>query len=204
MRPIERISVFAGIALAIIITLSGRGTGGYAFAHNTSQAAGIKIATVDIYAIAERIMSAPDLKQAREDLATSWQAKADALSKELKEMDNDLAVLPQNDPKVQDLLKKAQNKQQDYQKLQQDRQVELERINSAQLIDAFNKIRAAVDSVAGKLEYTHVFSNREFDRQITTVTLSQTLQELLARPVIKGNPADDITKAVMAEMRITP
>lgn len=205
MRPTERIFVFAGIALALMIALGGRGTQGYALANGPApKAAGVKLATVDCYAIAERLMSAADLKKAREDMSNSWQAKADSIAKELKDMDADLAVLPQNDPKVQDLLKRAQTKQQEYQKVTQDRQVDMERINSQQLIDAYLKIRGATEAVATKLEYSHVFCNRERDRAISTVTLSQTLQELLARPLITGNQADDLTKAVMAELKLEP
>jgi hypothetical protein len=159
---------------------------------------------VDIYIVAERMMASPELKKIREDVSANWGAKADALSKELREMDDSLSVLPQNDPKVQDLLKKAQLKQQDYQKIVQDRQAELERVNSTQLIEAYGKIRTAVEAVAAKMEYTHIFANREYSRPITTFTLSQTLQELLARPIINDQKADDLTKAVMDELKLQP
>lgn len=204
MRPIERIAVFAGIALAVVIALSGRDGQNAAIAGTRTSAAGMKIGTVDVYAVAEKMMSAPDLKKLREDTSNSYQVKADAINKDLKDIDSQLSVMPQNDPKVQDLLKVANTKQQEIQKLVQDRQVELERINSQQLIDAYTKIRTATAAVATKMEYSHVMANREYDRQITTTTLSQTLQELLARPIVVGVPADDITKAVMAELKLEP
>jgi Skp family chaperone for outer membrane proteins len=204
MRPIERIAVFAGITLAIIIALSGRDGQNAAIARTPSYAAGIKVGTVDVYAIAEKMMAAPDLKKLREDTSNSYEAKANAINKALKELDDQLKVMPQNDPKVQDLLKDANAKQAEIQKLVQDRQVELERVNSQQLIDAYVKLRVAVETVATKMEYTHILANREYSRQITTVNLSQTLQELLARPIVKGIQADDITKAVMAELKLEP
>lgn len=203
MRPIERIAVFAGITLAVLISLSGRAGQGVAVAR-APYAAGMKIGTVDVYVLAEKMMAAPDLKKLREDTSASFQVKADAINKELKDIDNQLSVMPQNDPKVQELLKVANAKQQDIQKIIQDRQIELERINSQQLIDAYTKLKVAVETVATKQEYTHIFANRENDRQITTVTLSQTLQELLARPIVKGAQADDITKAVAAELKLEP
>jgi len=205
MRPIERLFVFGGILSAIVIALAGRDSGSAAYAGAASRpAAAPKIGTVDIYVIAEKMMAASDLKKIREDIAAGWQARADIIMKDLKDMDADLAVLPQNDPKVQELLKKAQEKQQEYQKVAQERQIELERVNSQQLIDAYIKIRAAVDAYAAKQEYTHIFANREHDRSITTTTLAQTLQELLARPIIKGSQADDITKAITTELKLDP
>ncbi len=204
MRPIERIAVFAGITLAIIIALSGHDGQNAAIARTPSAAAGLKIGTIDIYAVAEKMMSAADLKKIREDISNSYQFKADVINKELKDIDSQLSVMPQNDPKVQDLLKVAQNRQQEIQKIVQDRQIELEKINSQQLIDAYLKIRVAVEAVATKMEYSHVFASREYDRQITTLTLSQTLQELLARPLVKSAQVDDLTKAVTAELKLEP
>ena len=205
MRPIERICVFGGIGAAIIIGLAGRSADSHAYARvGPPSAAGIKIGTVDIYVVAERMMADANLKKIREDASAAWQAKADAINKELKDIDSDLTVLPQNDPKVQEHLKTAQLKQQEYQKIAQERQIELERINSTQLIEAYGKIKAAIDAVATKQEYTHIVANREYDRPITTLTLSQTLQELLARPLVKGVQSDDLTKAVIAELKLTP
>jgi Skp family chaperone for outer membrane proteins len=201
MRPIERVVVFGGLLAAIVLGLAGRYGDSRAVA-SPGYAAGIKIGTVDIYLVAERMMGAADLKKVREDVAANWQAKADAISKELREMDDNLSVLPQNDPKVQELMKKAQLKQQDYQKVVQDRQQELERVNSSQLIEAYGKIRAAVETIGAKMEYTHIIANREYGRPITTFTLSQTLQELLARPIVNDVKADDLTKAVMAELKL--
>lgn len=204
MRPIERITVFAGVALAVIIALSGRVGQGIAIARTPSYAAGVKLGTVDVYAVAEKLMAAPELKKIREDISNSFETKAAAINKDLKDFDDQLKVMPQNDPKVQEVLKLANAKQQELQKIIQDRQIELERVNSQQLIEAYNKVRTAVETVATKSEYTHIFANREYDRPITTSALSQTLQELLARPVVKGVRTDDITKAVMTELKLEP
>ncbi len=205
MRPIERIVVLGGVLAAILISLAGRVGDSRAFAAPTTVAPGpMKFGTVDVFVVAEALMEAPELKKMRTDAVSTWQAKSDSINKELKELDTDLSILPQNDPKVQDIMKKVEIKRQDYQKLVQDRMADLERINSTQLIDAYGRIRAAAEKVAAQQEYTHVFSSREYARQITTTSLSQTLQELLARPIINGGQVDDLTKAVLAELKVAP
>lgn len=205
MRPIERFLVLAGVAAAILISLSGRANNGRVYANIGERTpATIKIGVVDVFVIAEGLMEASDLKKIRTDAYASWQSKADAILKDLQELDTELSILPQNDPKVQDIIKRAQVKQQDYQKVLSDRAADLERINSSQLVEAYSKIRSAVEAVAQRDGYSHVFSNREYTRRITTTTMSQTLQELLARPIVNAGQIDDLTKTVMAELKIGP
>lgn len=203
MRPIERFLVLGGVAAAILISLSGRMSDGRAYASVENRApAATKFGVVDIFVLAEGLMEVNELKKIRTDAYASWQAKADAIMKDLQELDTELSILPQNDPKAQDILRRAQVKQQDYQKVLSDRGADLERINSSQLIEAYGKIRAAAETVAQRDGYSHIFSNREYTRKITTSTMSQTLQELLARPIINAGQTDDLTKTVMAELKI--
>jgi Skp family chaperone for outer membrane proteins len=202
MRPIERFLVLGGVAAAILISLSGRTGDNRALATLENRAAATKFGVVDVFVIAEGMMEASELKRVRTDAYASWQAKAEAILKDLQELDTELSILPQNDPKAQEVIKRAQVKQQDYQKVIADRTADLERINSSQLIEAYSKIRTAVETVAQREGYSHVFANREYTRKITTTTMSQTLQELLARPIVNAGQVDDLTKAVMAELKI--
>lgn len=206
MQRIERIVILGGVVAAILIALSASAGGGRALAW-TPRGAGdadtVKIATVDMYWVIEKIMAKDEYKKAREDVSATWTRKAQDIEKQLKEMDSTLQVLAQNDPQVQTLLKQAQEKQAEYQKVQSDRQQELERLNSTQLIDTYKMVREVSAKVAEKMGYTHVFCNRSADRAIATTTVGATLQELLARPMIRGGEgADDLTKAVLQEMKL--
>jgi hypothetical protein len=131
-----------------------------------------------------------------------WQVRADAIDKELKDLEDQFKVLPQNDPQVPVIQQKAQEKQAEMQKLAQDRQQDLEKMNSSQLIDAYRKVRESVLAVSDRQGYTHVFSQRAYDKPIETVTVATTLQELLARPLVRGVQADDITSLVLTEMKL--
>jgi Skp family chaperone for outer membrane proteins len=204
MRRIERIAVFGGLLAAIGLALSAHNPGSAAVAGPAPMADGVRFATVDAYLIVEKLMLQPEPKKARDDIAANWQAKASAIEKDLQNMERDLKVLPQNDPHAQEILQQAQAKQQEFQKLQQDRAQDLERINSQQLVQFYKQVRDSSAAVGERLRYTHVLNNRSFDKAIETNTVAATLQEMLARPVMVGVPADDITKQVMAELKLEP
>ena len=161
-----------------------------------------KIGTVDVYVAIEKIMAKDDMKKAREDTSALWQSKAQAIEKEMKQLEDTFKVLPKDNPQLDDLTKQAQAKQAEYQKVAQERQQDLERLNASQLIESYKRVREATNAVAQRLGYTHVFCNRSFDRPMETVTVATTLQELLARPLVVGIAADDITKPVLGELKL--
>jgi Skp family chaperone for outer membrane proteins len=203
MRPVERIAVFGGILVAIVIAL-GAGAPGSSAVAGSPQADPLKVGTVDVYQIIEKIMGDDVNKKKREDAAAVWQQKAGALEKELRQLEDTFKVLPPNDPQVQELQKQAQTKQAEYQRLAQDRQQDMEKLNSTQLIEAYGRIREATVAVADRMGYTHILVNRRFESRIETSTVTSTVQEFLARPIIKGIASDDITATVMTEMKLAP
>jgi Skp family chaperone for outer membrane proteins len=200
MRPSERFLVLGGLILAIALALTGPGRNA-AIADSTS-ADTYKIGTVDVYVAIEKIMAKDDMKKAREDTSALWQSKAQAIEKEMKQLEDTFKVLPKDNPQLDDLTKQAQAKQAEYQKVAQERQQDLERLNASQLIESYKRVREATNAVAQRLGYTHVFCNRSFDRPMETVTVATTLQELLARPLVVGIAADDITKPVLGELKL--
>ncbi|MBL9032173.1 MAG: OmpH family outer membrane protein [Phycisphaerae bacterium] len=204
MQRIERIVILGGVVAAILIALSASAGGGRALAWTPGEAPdSVKIATVDMYWVIEKIMAKDEYKKEREDVSATWTRKAQEIERQLKELDSTLQVLPQNDPQVQTILKQAQDRQAEYQRVQSDRQQELERLNSGQLINTYKTVRDVSAKVAERMGYSHVFCNRSSDRAINTTTVGATLQELLARPLIRGGDgADDLTKAVLQEMKL--
>jgi Skp family chaperone for outer membrane proteins len=161
-----------------------------------------RIATADIYAVVEKLMQRPDYKKAQEDLKAKWDPKMDAIQKDFSRIDADLQMIPQNDPKYPQVLKAGRDKQAEYDKAVQDRQVEFEGLSAKQLTESYGAVRDAASRVAERQGYTHVFANRPPERAINASTLGAALQEFLARPLIKSPPGDDLTRAVAAEMKI--
>lgn len=201
MRPIERVTIFGGIITALVLSLGLRGGGTPAVASASGQDA-YKIATVDSFLVAEKLMATDEFKKKLDETAAQWQQRASGIEKELQALDDRFKVLAPNSPQVAEIQKEAQAKQAEYQRLAQERTQDIEKLSSSQLVEVYRRIREGTAAVGDRLGYTHVIATRGFDKPIDTRTIAATLQELLARPLIKGRPSDDITKAVLAELKL--
>lgn len=201
MRPIERIAVFGGIITALVLSLGLRGGGTPAIASGSAQDS-YKFATIDSFLVAEKLMATDEFKKKLDETAAQWQQRASGIEKELQALDDRFKVLAPNSPQVAEIQKEAQAKQAEYQRLAQERTQDIEKLSSSQLVEVYKRIRETTAAVGDRLGYTHVIATRGFDKAIDTRTIAATLQELLARPLIKGRPSDDITKAVLTELKL--
>ncbi len=202
MRPSERLAIYSAIAVAILLALGSRNAGTPALALQGGQPANARIASVDAYIVTERLMGTDELKKARETLSNDWVAKLRAIETDFADIDKQIALLTQNDPKYQELAKKAQQKQQDYQQSVGQRDQEIEKLNSSQLISCHQRVVEAVKELASKGGYTHVFTTRPSSRPIMTTTVGATLQEMLARPMMLGPTGDDLTESVLKSLKL--
>jgi Skp family chaperone for outer membrane proteins len=202
MRQIEKLFLFAGVALAVTLSVGSHLAGTPAIAHERSAPRNATIATVDAYFVTDKLFASDELRKAREDLGKRWQDKMAALESDLRALEQQASTLSQTDPKLQELARQAQSKQDEYRQSSQQGQQEIEKLNSDQLIAAYNRTAETAKSLADKLGYTHIISTRSADRPIQTVTGSATLQEMLARPLIRGSAEDDLTKQVLAELKL--
>jgi hypothetical protein len=157
---------------------------------------------VDIYSVVQKVMLRPEYKQAQDELKGKWEPRLEAIRADFRKLESDLQVLPQNDPRAQEVIKAGRDKQAEFDKAAQDQNIEYEALSSKQLIDAYTQSRAAAGRVAEQKGYTHVFVNRPPDLAITSTTLGNALQEFLARPIIKSPAGDDLTRAVAGEMKV--
>jgi Skp family chaperone for outer membrane proteins len=164
--------------------------------------AAMRIATVDTFDIAQKMMNAPELVKTRNDADATWQPRLQAIEEAARQIDERLRTLQQTDPQVQQLFQQRQAKVQEYQALLEQRQQALEKSNSDQLIEVYLQLRAAVGEIAAARGYTHVLSTGSANRHIDTVTVADTLQQVMARPVLVYPAGDDITGAVIEKLGI--
>jgi Skp family chaperone for outer membrane proteins len=169
-----------------------------ALGQQTPAAAALRIATVDVYTIVDKVMQSPDAKKAQEDLKSKWEPRLEALQNDLRKIEADLQALPQSDPRVQDVMKSGRDKQAEYDKAAQD----YESLNARQLVDAYTLVRDSANRLASARGYTHVLVNRPPERPIETKNLGNTLQEFFARPLIKSPAGDDLTRDVASELKV--
>lgn len=163
-----------------------------------------KIGVIDIFVVAERMMNSPDLVKTRNDADAAWKPRLTAIEDAARQIDEKLRAMQSSDPQAQVLLQERQAKVQEYQGLLQERSNTLEKNNSEQLLSIYAKIRAAADTIATSRGYTHVFINGAADRPIQTATVQDTLQQMMARPLVKYPAGDDITQAVMDALGVKP
>jgi Skp family chaperone for outer membrane proteins len=200
MHRFERVLIVAALVASIVAIVGTRGTPVALAQESPNQA--VRIATVDIFEVIERIMQQDQYKLARESLSASWDQRAKAIESDLEALENQFKALRQGDPRAEEILRQAQAKQGEYQKLAQQRHEEIDKLSATQLVECFGKTREAARVVAERLGYSHAIANRSQEREIQGTTVSMTLQELLARPIVKGIPSDDITQAVLADLNL--
>ena len=195
-----------GLAALLASTVLAFHAGGAAAAQpgggQPSASGPARIATVDIYAIVEKLVLRPDYKKAQDDMKAKWDPRLETIQKEFSRIDADLQMIPQNDPKYAQVLKAGRDKQAEYDKAVQDRQVEFEGLSARQLTESYGTARDAASRLAERQGYTHVFANRPPERPINASTLGASLQEFLARPLIKSPSGDDLTRAVASELKV--
>jgi len=203
MRRIERIAALGGIMAAFVLALAWNG-GGTAAEASGQPAAGLRIATFDIFLTVERLMKQPELDKARTDMEANYTARLTALERELQAMQTELRGVQQNSPQAEAIINRGEAKHAEYQRIAQDKVQDLEKINSQQLIQTYNQARVAAAVVAQRKGYSHVVANRGFDKLIEANNVAAALQEFLARPILVGIPADDITADVMTDLKLQP
>ncbi len=203
MRASERLFVIGGVVLAIGLALAARVPGGGSAAWAVgAQPATPRIATVDVYSLVERLIARPEMATPLNDLAQALNDRVNAARQELETLQRELQGLAPTDPQAgarqQDFLVKREGLNQ----LFQQSSAELDKARAEQLIDAYKQAREAAGAVSGRLGYTLVIASRAPDAPIQQQAMALALQELLARPVLKSDPADDITKQVAEELKL--
>ena len=200
MRPAERFFLYVGALVTVVLALS--------FQHSDPALAArpeptpVRIATCDIFMIADKMMERPENKAPRDAIVEKWKAKVKLLDDEIQRLQSTLQVLPPNDPQVQGIMTQGRAKSNERQMATEEGTNEVQKISSDQLVAAYNQVKGAVDTVSSRLGYTHVLCSRSASKPIESKNVNSTLQEFLARPVIKSDPADDLTQQVMAELKI--
>jgi Skp family chaperone for outer membrane proteins len=163
-----------------------------------------RIATVDVLALAERMMNAQELAGPREELDGRFRPQLEAIEEDVQRIDARLTQLQNtpNDPQVRTLLTQRQTRAEEYQNLIQSHQVQREQLIADQVEAIYARVRAAAERVAGARAYTHVITSRSIGQPMNALTAADALQDMLARPVLVAPEGDDLTAQVAAELGV--
>lgn len=198
MRSIQKLAVAGGVALAVGLAMAMNG----APRISQDQPAGNRIAVVDIFGLAERIMQVPEYAAARDAIAQKWTTQIESAQQEVERIRTEFQTLAQDDPKRQALSAEVQGHFAAMQEAEQRGTAEIQQLSTQQLIDAYDRALAATQAVADRDGYTHVIVSRSRDRAIDPDNINVAIQEMLARPIVVYPDGDEITARVMAELKL--
>jgi Skp family chaperone for outer membrane proteins len=202
MRAAERLLLIGGVALTIGVFASARlPVGAESGPASTAEQ---RIATADLFGLIEKIMDRPAMREPRDNLANALNEKVAAAQKVVEALQAELQAMQPADPQAQVRQQQFFERRDEFNRLYQDSAAELDRFRAAQLFEAYREARTGADAVAGRIGYTIVIANRSPEAELAPQGMALGIQELLARPVLRHDAADDITSAIEQELKLAP
>ena len=161
-----------------------------------------KVGTVDVFGLIERLMARPEMQGPVDELAKALNDRIAAAQQELEGLQRELQGMQASDPQAEATQQAFFSKREAFDGLVRQSTGELDRFRTDKLLEAYRLAREATVAVADRSGYTMVLASRGADAPIDRQGMALALQELLARPVLRGVPGDDLTGQVTAELKL--
>lgn len=202
MQKAQRAALFLTLAAAAL-ALGWHGLGSANASLPTPQAApAVRIATCDTLDIVEKLVKSDRYAPARAAAFKDVDADLSNREKELQDLYGKIVQAGQNSPDAQALIPTFQAKRTDFQKMSEEVAAKKEEMNTKHVAEAYRLAVETVNSLAQSRGYTHVLSSRAGGPDLKSTNVPGALQEILARPVILGVAADDLTQDVVKELKL--
>lgn len=208
LRQAERVAMYAGVAAAIFLGVAAQRDVGKAVAQPVAQVT-VRVATADVLSVAERLMATDKYKSARDTLAATYNKDIAAKLEVMKDVKTKFDALPEaartpesTDATALDLSGRFRTLQQELNQKQSEAQAQIEKFNTTQVIEAYKLIAEGASEMAISLGYTHLIATRSGGFDIRSQNLTGAVQEILARPVLKGPIGDDLTDRLIKQYNL--
>lgn len=199
MHHRERLFLSATVILALALAFTWRGLGN-AHARNASAAPeASKIAVLDILMIVEKLVDSERYRPARDSFQKDAADKINKNQTTFGELEAKFKSLPDDSPERPAIIQQAQDLRAEQQKIQEG----VEKYNTDQVGEAYRLVIETASKLAGDRGYTHLLASRTDSQLLRSPNVQGAVQEMLARPILKMPAADDLTKDVMAELKIS-
>lgn len=202
MPSMTRTLLAGSIAGAVLASVAASAFNAPAFAQVSTAESRDGFATCDVLICLERVLDSPEYADAREQTAQPWNDQIQSLVDELNGIRATIEQMEPTDPTAQGLYQQYQSVAQRVNALRQEADVDIDAFAAGQLADAYRVIHAAVQKVGDELGYEQVLATRLSVDDIDAPNTNAMVQEVMMRLVLKSDPADDITDAVIAELNI--
>lgn len=160
------------------------------------------VGTVDVLRCLERMLESPDYVKEREDGAAVWNEQIQKLIDEQNAIKAKAGDLKPDDPAANDLYQQFQSLNQRIGALQQQAVAAIDKLSAEQISKAYKLIHETIKQVGTSKGYSRVFASRMSTDDIVADNTNSMVQEVLLRPVIYANDADDLTDAVIEALNI--
>jgi Skp family chaperone for outer membrane proteins len=199
MTKFDRAFIILGIGGALAVALGWRAPSPAPAAAET-----VRIASVDMLLLVERMISGEKYTADRDNFTADQNKKLKPLADELQKIRDDSKDLKEESDRFKALAREYNEKNQKFMELGQAANIDVESFKTAQVAEAFRILGEAVQSLAANQGYTHVVSTRSGNFVIKSNNVNGAVQEILARPLISSPAADDLTEKVIAELKLEP
>jgi Skp family chaperone for outer membrane proteins len=200
MARIERVVLYVTAVVCLAIVLGVRGVDGTAIASQDTASSSQKMATVDVLALVQETLQSDTFRPERESVAEEWTRRLDAAQAELQRLQEEIQLLPQNDPQQGPLRQQYQRLAQQAQQIGQQANQAYQEMSARQAREAYAKVHSAADKVAASQGFGVVFATRTDATIDESSNLATVTQEILARPVLFGPATTDLTGMVRTEL----
>lgn len=199
---VERLFIYTGLACAIGLGLGWRPTDTAAYAQSAGSAATMKVATVDILGVTERLVSTDRYRSARDTNTSAQNSVLQGLVNQLEEIQKRGLALSPESPDREKIAQEFSTKDAELRRAQSQAAAQVEKFNTLQVAEAYKAVMDAANRLGTSLGYTHIFATRSGDAVIRSDNVPGAVQEMLARPIVKGEPLDDLTEKLVKELNI--
>lgn len=192
------------VVAALVVALGAAVMTSRAFtpAPQATQAAPVRIATVDTLAVVEKLVLSDKYAPARDALALEKNKAIEPLDAKVKDIEAKAKLLPQGAPELKGMQEDYQQTQRQIDQMVEAGRRDLEALNVKQISEAFKTVNEAASAMADKLGYTHVLSSRMGEASLRSGSINLAIQEMIARSVVKAPSEDDLTQRLMNELGV--
>lgn len=204
MHKAERVLAYGGVFASLALGLGFYLGSTQSVAHATGgfQASNGRIAAVDVFAVAKKLLESDRYAPARDAMAKERNAGLEAVNKELGDLRAKIEAAGQNSPEAAPMIQEFQAKAQAYRESQTKAQEEFNTLLSSQFAEGYRLVVETANVVAKKQNFSYVVVTKTGPVVFESKDFSAAGQEVLSRPLIMFGEGDDLTPAVLAELKL--
>ncbi|MDX2146212.1 MAG: OmpH family outer membrane protein [Planctomycetota bacterium] len=201
MKILERVALlsvaFASVAIGSHLLFRAP-----AFAQPApSQTVVPRIASVDILAVVDKMLASERYHPLRFGKAQEFNAQLEPLQKEYRDAEFGVVSTPESDPTRAEKIEVWRQKRQAFETKRQELDRQFDEFSTSHAVEGYRIAIETAQALARARGYTHVFASRSGTDLQTRLRAGFSI-ESAGRPLLISPPEDDLTSAVIAELKV--